>query len=525
MPNYEDVGEFLQVSNRGLFYFGPEHRPVPLQQTLIGVHNLDGKSGRDRHQKEKKLNEQCYEVVVDALRRGKQVVVFVHSRKGTGDTAKALTDLAVADGTLEAHFVTQGKDDRYGQAHKRFSDRVKKSRNRELSTYFMNGLGIHHAGMIRDDRKLTESMFNDGAIKVLCCTATLAWGINLPAHTVCIKGTEVYSAEQGKTIDLGVLDIQQIFGRAGRIQYDSSGEAFLITSAEAYARYMNKLVRAVPIESNFIKQLDDHLNAEIVGGTVTTIEEAATWLKYTYLYVRMLRNPMAYGISSDEKADDPLLKRRCTELVTLAARRLATNRMINFDTASGNLSVLNHGRVAAHYYISTQSIETFNERLKPAMTDAQVLHVIASVRVPTRYSELFGYGTDSPSCFVVFLPSCHSQAAEFTNMKVRQEELDELGDLLSSSCPLKIEGAGLDDRGEGLITGPVDKAFVLIQSWISRARLRNFTLISDMNYISSNNASRVIRALLEMCLDMTGMAGPALKLLRFAKSVDNQIWW
>jgi replicative superfamily II helicase len=37
-------------------------------------------------------------------------------------------------------------------------------------------MGIHHAGMLRGDRKLTESMFADGAIKVLCCTATLAWG-------------------------------------------------------------------------------------------------------------------------------------------------------------------------------------------------------------------------------------------------------------------------------------------------------------------------------------------------------------
>ena len=42
--------------------------------------------------------------------------------------------------------------------------------------------------MLRADRTMTEQMFECGIIKVLCCTATLAWGVNLPAHTVIIKG-------------------------------------------------------------------------------------------------------------------------------------------------------------------------------------------------------------------------------------------------------------------------------------------------------------------------------------------------
>lgn len=35
---------------------------------------------------------------------------------------------------------------------------------------------------------------------------------------------------------------------------------------------------------------------------------------------------------------------------------------------------------------------------------------------------------------------------------------------------------------------------------------------------------RVARAIFEMCLQ-TNRAGTALKLLRFAKSIDNQFWW
>ncbi len=37
------------------------------------------------------------------------------------------------------------------------------------------------------------------------------------------QGTEIYDAERGAFVDIGVLDVQQIFGRAGRPQFDTSG--------------------------------------------------------------------------------------------------------------------------------------------------------------------------------------------------------------------------------------------------------------------------------------------------------------
>eukprot|EP00533_Pseudo-nitzschia_delicatissima_P004937 CAMPEP_0116093678 /NCGR_PEP_ID=MMETSP0327-20121206/8726_1 /TAXON_ID=44447 /ORGANISM="Pseudo-nitzschia delicatissima, Strain B596" /LENGTH=2143 /DNA_ID=CAMNT_0003585231 /DNA_START=152 /DNA_END=6583 /DNA_ORIENTATION=- len=479
LPNYKDVAEFLQVPERGLFYFGPEHRPVPLQQTFVGVTG----NVKDRFLMDNKMNDVCYDIVKDSLARGYQVMVFVHSRKGTGDAASALAQRAQAASELERHFTTQGKE-QGGDAYKRYADRVKKSRNREVTNHFYNGMGIHHAGMLRGDRKLTENMFNDGAIKVLCCTATLAWGINLPAHTVVVKGTDIYNPEKGKMVDLSILDVQQIFGRAGRPQYDTSGEANLITNHQALNRYLDKLIRAVPIESTFIKQLADHLNAEIVGGTVTNLQEAATWLSYTYLYVRMLKNPLAYGINADQKADDPSLRGRLLELVREAATVLSQEKMISFHPQSGNLSMTTLGRVAAHFYIQAESVATFNDAMgiTPFPNDTEVLHMVSS-------------------------------ANEFENLRVRQEEQKEL-DSLQAKCPLAMEGP---------VNDPATKAFVLMQSFISRERPRGFTLISDTNYIASN-AGRVARAIFEMCLH-DNKAGTALKLLRLAKSIDNQFWW
>lgn len=53
-------------------------------------------------------------------------------------------------------------------------------------------MGIHHAGLVRQDRTLMEKQFAEGNIRVLVCTATLAWGVNLPAHAVIIRVNFVF---------------------------------------------------------------------------------------------------------------------------------------------------------------------------------------------------------------------------------------------------------------------------------------------------------------------------------------------
>ena len=68
-----------------------------------------------------------------------------------------------------------------------FSFQTMKSRNKQLKELFPDGFAIHHAGMLRQDRNLVEKYFAAGLIKCLVCTATLAWGVNLPAHAVIIK--------------------------------------------------------------------------------------------------------------------------------------------------------------------------------------------------------------------------------------------------------------------------------------------------------------------------------------------------
>uniref|UniRef100_A0A8D2P9T9 U5 small nuclear ribonucleoprotein 200 kDa helicase n=1 Tax=Zosterops lateralis melanops TaxID=1220523 RepID=A0A8D2P9T9_ZOSLA len=251
------------------------------------------------------------------------------------------------------------------------------SQNLELKDLLPYGFAIHHAGMTRVDRTLVEDLFADKHIQVLVSTATLAWGVNLPAHTVIIKGTQVYSPEKGRWTELGALDILQMLGRAGRPQYDTKGEGILITSHGELQYYLSLLNQQLPIESQMVAKLPDMLNAEAVLGNVQNAKDAVNWLGYTYLYIRMLRSPTLYGISHDDLKADPLLEQRRLDLVHTAALMLDKNNLVKYDKKTGNFQVTELGRIASHYYITNETVQTYNQLLKPTLSEIELFRVFS----------------------------------------------------------------------------------------------------------------------------------------------------
>lgn len=192
--------------------------------------------------------------------------------------------------------------------------------------------------------------------------------MNLPAHTVIIKGTNIYDGQKGGFKDLGILDVQQIFGRAGRPQFDTTGHGVIITEHSKLNKYLAMLTRTVPIESQFTNDLPDHLNAEIVLGTVTNVREGAQWLQYSYLAHRMCQNPLAYGLKWEDLRKDPLLSTHYRSLIAEAAKSLDRSKMIRYDKKSGHLYVTEGGRIASHFYIKQKSMEEYNDNMAAHMT-------------------------------------------------------------------------------------------------------------------------------------------------------------
>jgi pre-mRNA-splicing helicase BRR2 len=303
LPNYEDVALFLRVHPDGLFHFDNSYRPCPLAQQYIGI------TVRKPLHRFQLMNEICYEKVMVAAGKH-QVLIFTHSRKDTAKTARAIRDTALANDTLTRFL----KDDSASQEI--LCDHAELVKNSDLKDLLPYGFAIHHAGLARADRELVETLFANKHIQVLVSTATLAWGVNLPAHTVIIKGTQIYSPEKGSWTELSPLDVMQMLGRAGRPQYDTHGEGIILTGHSELQYYLSLMNQQLPIESQLISSLADQLNAEIVLGTIQNTQEACSWLLYTYLYIRMLQNPTLYGLPEDILERDKTLDERRADLVS-----------------------------------------------------------------------------------------------------------------------------------------------------------------------------------------------------------------
>jgi len=470
LPNYRDVASFLRVDPlKGLFHFDGSYRPCPLKQEFIGV--TDKKPIKQL----KTMNDVCYNKVMEQVgEKHNQMLIFVHSRKDTAKTARYIRDKALE---LE----TVGKIMRSDAASREIlTQEAEQSGNADLKDLLPYGLGIHHAGMSRADRTSVEELFADGQLQVLVCTATLAWGVNLPAHTVIIKGTQVYSPEKGAWVELSPQDVLQMLGRAGRPQYDTYGEGIIITTHAELQYYLSLLNQQLPIESQFISKLVDNLNAEVVLGNVRTRDEGVEWLGYTYLFVRMLRSPGLYSVGA-EYQDDEALEQKRVDLIHSAAVVLERCGLAKYEKKSGRLQSTELGRISSHYYITHNSMMTYNAQIQPNISQIEMFRVFAL-------------------------------SEEFKYIPVRQDEKLELAKLLGR-VPVPVKES---------IEEPHAKINVLLQAYISRLKLEGLALMADLVYVTQS-AGRILRAIFEIALKK-GWSSVAKMALDLCKMAEKRMW-
>lgn len=95
----------------------------------------------------------------------------------------------------------------------------------KLKQMLRRGVGVHHAGLLPKYRRVIENLFEQKLLSVALCTETLAAGINLPARSVVL--TSLVKGPFGKEKLIDPSTAHQIFGRAGRPQFDTEGHVFV----------------------------------------------------------------------------------------------------------------------------------------------------------------------------------------------------------------------------------------------------------------------------------------------------------
>ena len=96
----------------------------------------------------------------------------------------------------------------------------------KLRQLLLRGVGVHHAGVLPKYKRIVEDLFQRKLLSLTICTETLSAGINLPARSVVMPELLKGPPDDKKLIDPS--SAHQIFGRAGRPQFDTQGFVFVL---------------------------------------------------------------------------------------------------------------------------------------------------------------------------------------------------------------------------------------------------------------------------------------------------------
>ncbi|KAJ8100562.1 Sec63 Brl domain-containing protein [Lipomyces tetrasporus] len=470
IPNAEDIAEWLgqQWNSRSipaqLFAFGEEFRPVQLD---IHVYGYPART-TNTFQLDKLYDSKLPEIL-DAHFAQKPIIIFCPTRKSTVSTAKLLAKTWMK--SREAILSCRMDPGRHFQ-------------DNELDELSRAGVAYHHAGLSMQDRVMVERMFLGRKILIICCTSTLS--VNLPAQLVIIRGTSAWI--EGQVQEYTEFDMHQMMGRAGRPQFDTSGVAVIMTTRDKQSKYEQILCGQEVVESCLHNHLVEHLNAEVCLRTINDIESAKGWLRSTFLYVRMKKNPAHYniGATGSSKTIEESLDHLCTENIA----RLQTSKIV--ETSDGNVLVpTTYGKSMALFYIQFQTMLNFMNA-GVGMSISDILNMLV-------------------------------QSNEFKNIRFKQGEkkfYKEINASVGIRYPLKT--ADIKDSGE--------KVSLIIQFTLGRPEFpaydgsgKHITQFHSDKAIVWQHVQRLIRCIVD-CKIQALDALSVRNALELARSLQAEIW-
>ncbi|KAK7467467.1 ATP-dependent DNA helicase MER3 [Stygiomarasmius scandens] len=356
VPNIQDLAVWIGKndgldSEAKIFEFGEDFRPCKLTRHVVGV-------PRSKNQNDfvfqRILDGKLFKVI-QTYSVGKPILVFVSTRKGVFTTAEHLCkDYAEAEKMKQAlPWTKPAKVDRIFH-EKRLAD-------------FANvGIGVHHAGLTLDDRRTIEELYLNRILRIVVATTTLAVGVNLPAHTVIIRG--VHAFQNNAVVEYSDLDVMQMMGRAGRPQFDKDGIAVILCESDLEAKYRSLAQGKTIVESSLHVNLSEHLNSEIGLGTIKSLDSAKEWLRCSFLFQRIRKSPRHYSLGKD---NNQTWEDRIDDIVMQSVENLRKSELIaGADEGDDSLTSTEYGDIMSRFYIRQKTMNTIlSSPEKPTMRE------------------------------------------------------------------------------------------------------------------------------------------------------------
>ena len=336
--NAEELAEWLDAS-----LVVSDWRPVELRKGVFSHGELFWEDGRID-----KYPSNWESLAVDAVKRGKQALVFVNTRRSAEKEAIALSSKI-------SRLLTKPEKRQLDDLIGAIEDNPT---TEKLKRALRGGVAFHHAGLSRVERTLIEDAFREGLIKVITATPTLSAGINLPAFRVIIRDTKRYS-NFGWT-DIPVLEIQQMMGRAGRPKYDRVGEAIIVARTEDPEKLMEKYVFGKP-EKLFSMLSNEQafrsqMLALITNFGIKTFPELFRFLEKTFYF--------------HQREDTAPIEQKAKDIVYF----LIENEFIDLSTEDEFIP-LPFGKRTSHLYIDPITAKKFKDAFPAIERDPNPLGI------------------------------------------------------------------------------------------------------------------------------------------------------
>jgi len=239
--------------------------------------------------------------------KGEQILVFLKGRRDAVQCALALAEHAQLPPAQEALTALDTLEETALKV--------------QLRTAFTGGVAFHHADLTSEERSLVETHYRNGQLRVIACTSTLAFGVNLPASTVLLEAVKWDSDRRtGAAIEvpLSWAEYENISGRAGRLGFgDEFGRSILIATNQfqadllwrGYVTGEHEQFAPAPGQEGFADRVLNVIASKICASK----DELREFFLLTYLGFQQRKQKAAFTVEI-EKALEALTK---AQLVTV----------------------------------------------------------------------------------------------------------------------------------------------------------------------------------------------------------------